>query len=124
MSVESKVEPKVREITEENGGIELLSESLKELYANVSKLEIWKPYSMGGPDNNNYTLDPGRFKIMKSVGMFSDMNFPVRVVLKESPIHGKGVFATSKIPKGSLITFYPADILSYYPNKRPLRYDI
>ena len=32
-----------------------------------------------------------------------------RVEIKDSPVHGKGVFAKEDIKKGELITFYPAD---------------
>ena len=39
------------------------------------------------------------------------------VILKQSNIHGRGVFTNKNINKGDLITFYPGDILEYYPNK-------
>jgi SET domain-containing protein len=39
------------------------------------------------------------------------------VVIKSSNIHGRGLFANKNINKGDLITFYPADIVEYYPNK-------
>ncbi len=35
----------------------------------------------------------------------------------ESKVHGRGVFATKEIPIGSLVTFYPADLVTYFPNK-------
>jgi SET domain-containing protein len=38
---------------------------------------------------------------------------PLCVEVKKSPIHGKGVFAISKIMKGDVITRYPCDIILY-----------
>jgi SET domain-containing protein len=38
------------------------------------------------------------------------------VLLKSSNTHGRGLFANKNINKGDLITFYPCDILEYYPN--------
>ena len=34
------------------------------------------------------------------------------IAVRPSSIHGNGVFATSNIPKGKLITMYPADVVS------------
>ena len=40
-----------------------------------------------------------------------------KVVIKESPIHGKGVFANCKIKRGSIVTFYIPYMLEYVNNK-------
>ncbi len=39
------------------------------------------------------------------------------VIVKPSRIHGKGVFARRDIKSGELITFYPADLMEYTPDK-------
>jgi hypothetical protein len=38
-------------------------------------------------------------------------------LVKQSKIHGNGLFAKVNIKKGDIITFYPCDILQYYPDK-------
>jgi SET domain-containing protein len=40
-----------------------------------------------------------------------------KVHVKESKIHGNGLFASKDIKSGEIITFYPGDILVYYPDK-------
>ena len=39
-----------------------------------------------------------------------------KIVLKKSNIHGFGCFAKTKIMKGELITFFPADIIEFKPD--------
>jgi SET domain-containing protein len=40
-----------------------------------------------------------------------------KVHVKESNIHGNGLFAKTNIKQGEIITIYPCDILAYYPEK-------
>ena len=40
-----------------------------------------------------------------------------KVHVKESKIHGNGLFAKTNIKQGEIITIYPCDILAYYPEK-------
>lgn len=40
-----------------------------------------------------------------------------KVHIKKSSIHGNGLFASKDIKSGEIITFYPGDILVYYPDK-------
>ena len=40
-----------------------------------------------------------------------------KVYIKESKIHGNGLFAKININKNDIITFYPCDLLLYYPDK-------
>ncbi len=37
------------------------------------------------------------------------------IVISDSKVHGRGVFATKFIPKCTIVTFYPADIVRYNP---------
>lgn len=37
--------------------------------------------------------------------------------VKESKIHGNGLFAKVNIKEGEIITFYPCDVLAFYPDK-------
>lgn len=48
-----------------------------------------------------------------------DIPIPLnKVKVKESSIHGRGVFAKQKINKGELITIYPAHYVSIHPSVR------
>ena len=40
-----------------------------------------------------------------------------KVYIKQSKIHGNGLFAKQKINKGEIITIYPCDVLAYYPEE-------
>jgi len=40
-----------------------------------------------------------------------------KVYIKKSKIHGNGLFAKNNINKNDIITFYPCDLLLYYPDK-------
>ncbi len=40
---------------------------------------------------------------------YSNNNFEIKIEVKESNIHGNGVFATDNIKKGDFITIYPTD---------------
>jgi hypothetical protein len=45
-----------------------------------------------------------------------DVPIPLdKVEVRESPIHGRGVFAKKKVSKGELITVYPAHYVSVHP---------
>lgn len=50
------------------------------------------------------------FNENKKMGVILD-----NVVIKESNIHGKGVFAKKDIKKGEIITLYPGDVAIYLP---------
>ena len=39
-----------------------------------------------------------------------------KVEIKDSRVHGRGVFATKVIYEGDLVTFYPGDICEFLPN--------
>jgi len=40
-----------------------------------------------------------------------------RIKIRESKTHGLGVFADEDIPENVVLTYYPCDYLSYYPNQ-------
>jgi SET domain-containing protein len=40
-----------------------------------------------------------------------------KTCIKKSKVHGNGLFAKVKIKKGEIITFYPCDVMAYYPEK-------
>ena len=64
-------------------------------------------------DNKRYLCNFKRMQILSIM-------FPHgldKVELKNSSVHGNGVFAKQNISEGELITFYPADIVKEYPNK-------
>jgi hypothetical protein len=71
-------------------------------------------------DNKTYDVD------LKKIQLLTAMDYPLaldKVEIKQSRIHGNGAFAKVNINKDELITFYPADIVRYMPNKRILKED-
>jgi SET domain-containing protein len=70
----------------------------------------------------NTTLADGSYTFVDDLKLLSLMT-PIPpykmkscIEIKESPIHGIGIFATDDIPISTAITFYPADMLMYYPD--------
>jgi N-acetylneuraminic acid mutarotase len=51
------------------------------------------------------------WEIIQSVYKLNLENYTPYVEIKDSPLHGKGVFATQSIPKGAILTFYPCHSL-------------
>lgn len=62
--------------------------------------------------------DPYQIKLKKeellTLKLGLNMN---KVHIKESKIHGNGLFSSVNIKKGEIITLYPCDVLVYYPDK-------
>lgn len=57
-------------------------------------------------------------QIIKEKIMTRKLPFNIdKVCIKQSKIHGNGLFAKVNIKEGDIITFYPGDILQYYPDK-------
>ena len=64
-------------------------------------------------NKKKYVIDYLKMELLSS-------NFPFnlnKVEVKESNIHGIGVFAKQNILSGELITFYPGDLVEYNPNE-------
>lgn len=59
-------------------------------------------------------LDNIKIDTMKMILSFELSNLEIL----KSGVHGNGVFTTKPIKKGELLTFYPGDIVRYYPNGR------
>jgi hypothetical protein len=55
-------------------------------------------------------------KRLSALAFISAKNKKFPVEVKNSPKHGRGVFATSAIKKGSLLTLFPGDIVTYILN--------
>jgi len=64
-------------------------------------------------NNNEYVIDKCKLKFLSQIFSF-ELD---KVELKNSLIHGLGVFAKQNINKGELITFYPGDFVEYTPNE-------
>lgn len=59
-----------------------------------------------------------KLKIIKEKLMTTKLPINIdKVYIKQSNIHGNGLFAKVNINKGDIITFYPGDVLVYYPEK-------
>lgn len=105
----------------ENNKIQFTQEAKKEidrlndLYKKnyTSYLQIAKEAKSG----KEYNVDKCKMLILSSFYDFSLDN----VYVKKSKVHGRGVFAKKDIVKGSLITFYPGDIVLFYPNNDLLK---
>lgn len=64
-----------------------------------------------------YEIDVRRFQLLTAILPF-ELD---KVELRTSKVHGRGVFAKTKINKGELITFYAGDIIEHTPNAdRPI----
>jgi SET domain-containing protein len=70
-------------------------------------------YQKCGLNNKKYVIDYLKMEYLSSNFEFN-LN---KVEVKESNIHGVGVFAKQNILSGELITFYPGDIVEYNPNE-------
>lgn len=64
-------------------------------------------------DGKEYDLDGMKMILLTDIGCHH-LN---RVVIRESNVHGSGVFATENIRKGELITLYPGDVVDFFPNE-------
>ncbi len=79
-------------------------EMYKSAYMNCTKL----------PDGSSTMVDDLKlFNLMTPMSPYKMQSY---IEIKESPIHGMGVFATNDIPMKTVITFYPADMVMYYPD--------
>jgi SET domain-containing protein len=66
------------------------------------------------PDGKEIVFDIQKINLLKKILPFELS----KVEVLKSNLHGNGVFAKTFIKKGELITFYPGDIVRYYPNGR------
>jgi hypothetical protein len=95
--------------------IELLSRMLSLKYIIEKSRTEQKEKIIKSPfSENSYTIDTVKMSLMTSF-LFLECPFTVNVILKPSPVHGKGVFAVRDIKAGSLLTLYPADIIQFRP---------
>jgi len=67
-------------------------------------------------NNNEYIIDKLKLEYLSEMIPF-ELELDKKIELKESKIHGLGVFAKQKINKGELITFYPGDFVEYTSNE-------
>ena len=63
-------------------------------------------------DNKKYICDKLKL-VYLTENIFVELDL---VEIKKSSIHGNGLFAKTDIKINDLITFYPGDIVKYYPN--------
>jgi uncharacterized protein Veg len=62
--------------------------------------------------------DPYQIKLKKEELLTLKLGLNInKVHIKQSKIHGNGLFSSVNIKKGDIITLYPCDILAYYPDK-------
>lgn len=62
--------------------------------------------------------DPYQIKLKKEELLTLKLGLNInKVHIKQSKIHGNGLFSSVNIKKGEIITLYPCDILAYYPDK-------
>ena len=73
-----------------------------------------KPVVVEQPDGKECELDILKINMLAMIIPLPLEN--VNVILKPSPIHGRGIFANKHIESGALITFYPGDIVKYFPD--------
>jgi hypothetical protein len=66
-----------------------------------------------GPDGRTHSVD-----MLKMMCLSEMLDYGLdSAEVRDSPIHGRGVFATQPINSGDIITFYPGDHVAYMPNK-------
>lgn len=90
-------------------GLEIISEIIYNIYL-LRKLvdgQVLKKVNVPGT-NDTVDIDNIRTDIMMEKLPLPPIN---KVYLKDSPIHGKGVFASKNIQKGEVVTFYGVDIV-------------
>jgi uncharacterized protein Veg len=62
--------------------------------------------------------DPYQIKLKKEELLTLKLGLNInKVHIKQSKIHGNGLFSSVNIKKGEIITLYPCDVLVYYPDK-------
>jgi SET domain-containing protein len=62
--------------------------------------------------------DPYQIKLKKEELLTLKLGLNInKVHIKQSKIHGNGLFSSVNIKKGEIITLYPCDVLAYYPDK-------
>ena len=93
--------------TVEQNELELCEKILYNIYKNNSKRKLCEV------DNKTYDVEIAKINCLRLISCGIELN---KVEVKQSIIHGKGVFAKVDISIDELITFYPGDIVDYYPN--------
>ena len=81
------------------------------LYEDLIQKSYKKEIIMHNIDSKPHEVDKGKIKCLRSTSCVIN-----KVEIKQSEIHGKGVFAKKNIKIGELITFYPGDTVEYYWN--------
>lgn len=86
--------------------------TLQELTDMLSLLYSTSKARVKQPENKECEVDETKLLMLAMVlPLPKDI---INVVLKPSPVHGRGVFANKDIQAGSIVTFYPGDIVKFY----------
>lgn len=92
--------------------IQEFGDYLSGMYSKLGKTH--KPVIVYRSDHEKFHVDKLKLYIL-NITCFS-LPTPINVVLKGSPIHGRGVFAHRDMSAGTIITFYPGDIVQFFPD--------
>lgn len=99
--------------------IEALEATILKAYNIILKRPDYKPQTLKQPDGSEIIMDTAKaFLVLKKVDFVDKLEIKCSVELRDSSIHGKGLFATDNIKGGSIITFYPGDMSVFYPNEK------
>lgn len=91
-------------------GIDVIGSFMNKAYLETRDIKM---ITSRDPRGTPYIIDGAKMQSLSNILSF-EMN---KVILKQSNIHGMGVFARTDINEGGIVTFYPGDVVEYTPNE-------